>query len=246
MVQNLATHFQNITSKWKLSGMWYQILEFLYQQYSLGIGYNALNTTRSVLSSFISINITVGQIPIICRFMKYEIQCHLGCLYCLALPQIIISCEHYTYNVALSKICHAADLAVGQHGQTVHLLDVCNIMLSQGYTKFTIGDTINTTRPGCHVAELAFHAHAPDRQTSVCNCSDSLPPLLEVRGKGTQLILTLNLNGISQDTLRWWLREALCNAGIDLAILSPHSTSSASTSAAAQNKIPLLFRVGGM
>ena len=230
-----------------------QILEFLYQQYSLGIGYSALNTARSALSCFISINnVPVGQIPIICRFMKgvfnerpalpkydvtWDVNIVLHYLKSLS-PVNTIPMKLLSHKLAMLLI-----LLSGQRGQTVHLLDVRNMTLSQGYAKFTIGDKIKTTRPGRHVAELAFRAYAPDRRLCVHTALTAyLARTLDVRGKETKLFLTLKSphKGISRDTLRRWLRDALCNAGIDLTIFSPHSTRSASTSAAAKNKIPLL------
>ena len=111
--------------------------------------------------------------------------------------------------------------------------------LSQGYAKFAIGETIKTTRPGHHIAELAFRAYAPDRRLCVHTAlTANQDRTLDVWGKETRLLLTLKAphKGISHNTLRWWLREALRNAGIDLNIFSPHSTRSASTSAADQNK----------
>ena len=72
---------------------------------------------------------------------------------------------------------------------------------------------------------------------------------LNIRGKETKLLITLKAphKGISRDTLRRWVKDALSNAGIDLGIFAPHSTRSASTSMAVNNKVPLptLIRAAG-
>ena len=47
------------------------ILEFLTQLYESGLGYSAINTARSAISSFVIVdNTPAGQIPIIQRFLK--------------------------------------------------------------------------------------------------------------------------------------------------------------------------------
>ena len=108
------------------------VLEFLYNQYSLGIGYSALNTARSALPSFISINnVPVGQIPIICCFMKGIFNERP------ALPKYDITWDvnivlHYLKSLSpvstipimlLShKLVMLLILLSGQHGQTVHLV----------------------------------------------------------------------------------------------------------------------------
>ena len=96
----------------------------------------------------------------------------------------------------------------GQCGQTMHLLYVRNMTLSHGYAEFTIGDKIKK-RPGYHVAELAFHAYAPDRCLYVGTALTAYLARI--------LFLTLKAphRGISQDALKLWLRDGLCNAGID-------------------------------
>ena len=228
------------------------VLEFLYQQYSLGIGYSALNTARSALSAIISINnVPVGQIPIVYRFMKgvfnerpalprynvtWDVNIVLNYLKTLS-PVKDISLKMLSHKLVMLLI-----LLSGQRGQTVHLLDVRNMNLSQGYAKFTIGDPIKTTRPGHHVSELIFRAYAPDRRLCVHTALTAyLSRTLDVRGKETKLLITLKAphKGISRDTLRRWMKDALSNAGIDLSIFAPHSTRSASTSMAVNNKIPL-------
>jgi len=59
--------------------------------------------------------------------------------------------------------------------------------------------------------------------------------------KSTQLFIsTLAPHGpISRDTLSRWIKDTLIKSGIDMSIFTPHSTRSASTSAAAKGRVPL-------
>ena len=76
-----------------------RILEFLYQQYSLGIGCSALNRTRWALSSFISINIVpVGQIPLFVALWRVSSMNGLHYPNMMSLRMLIVSCiiwNHY-------------------------------------------------------------------------------------------------------------------------------------------------------
>ena len=44
----------------------------------------------------------------------------------------------------------------------------------------------------------------------------------------------------SVDTLSRWIRVSLVNAGVDMTILTPHSTRAARASAASTAKVPLI------
>lgn len=68
-------------------------INFLAELYDSGIGYSAINTARSAVSSIITLpnNSSFGAHPMVCRFLKGvfelkpslpKIQDHLGCQYC--------------------------------------------------------------------------------------------------------------------------------------------------------------------
>ena len=50
-----------------------------------------------------------------------------------------------------------------QRIQTVHLLDVRNVDLSESIVKISVGDKLKQTRPGYHLHELEFPAYSPDK-----------------------------------------------------------------------------------
>ena len=47
--------------------------------------------------------------------------------------------------------------------QTVHLLDIRNVDLSESIVKISVGDKLKQTRPGYHLHELEFPAYSPDK-----------------------------------------------------------------------------------
>ena len=52
-------------------------------------------------------------------------------------------------------------LLSGQRGQTLHLLDIRNLSLSESQAVFGIGDLKNS-RPGAHPSVLVFEAYPHD------------------------------------------------------------------------------------
>lgn len=132
-------------------------------------------------------------------------------------------------------------LLSGQRGQTLHLLDIRNMTVSDLRVSFRLGDPLKTSRPGAHISELVFLAYPTDRKlcivTSIINY---LERTRAVRGEITGFFLTTKtpIRVASRDTLRRWTKDIMQAAGIDLNIFSPHSTRSSSTSKAAL-KLPL-------
>lgn len=49
-------------------------------------------------------------------------------------------------------------LGSGQRGQTLHLLDIRNMIVSNSKVSLRIGHLLNTFRPGNHLSELVFEA----------------------------------------------------------------------------------------
>ena len=228
------------------------VLNFLYLQYANGLGYSAMNTARSALSTIITIdNMPIGQHPLVSRFLKGFFNDRP------ALPRYCVTwdvCTVLNYLKGLSpvstipikslihKLVMLMLLLSGQRGQTIHLLDTSNMTLSQGYAKFAIGDALKTTRPGHHLDELHFRAYAPDRRLCVHTALKAyLEQTLDNRGKETKLFISLKKphKAITLDTMK--------DAGINLAIFAPHSTRAASASKAARSKLPLatILRAAG-
>ena len=55
-------------------------------------------------------------------------------------------------------------LLSAQRIQTVHLLDIRNMSITDSIGKVSIGDKLKQTRPGYHLHDLEFPAYSPDQQ----------------------------------------------------------------------------------
>ena len=99
--------------------------------------------------------------------------------------------------------------------------------LSEGYAKFVIGDKIKTS-PGHHIQELIFKAYTLDRRLCVHTLLKAyLERTLSFRSKETKFFLYLKAphKSVSSDAIERWVRDTMSNAGTDLRLFQPHSTS---------------------
>ena len=154
-----------------------QVIDFLTKLYQRNLGYSAINTARSSLSTFITIaEIPVGQHPLVKRFLKgvfnerpalpkynttWDAQLMLDYLRTLS-PVSKLSLKLLSHKLVMLML-----LLSGQRGQTIHLADTRNLEMKNGRITIVIGDIIKTTKPNSHVQPLVFKAYAPDRRLCV-------------------------------------------------------------------------------
>ena len=139
-----------------------------------------------------------------------------------------------------------------QRIQTVHLLDVRNVDLSESIVKISVGDKLKQTRPDFHLHELEFPAYSPDK--NLCPVFTvreylSRTKTKPLRGKVTNLFISFvrPYKPVSKSTVSRWVKTTLGLAGVDLTRFKPHSIRAASISAASRISVPLgtILRTAG-
>ena len=228
-----------------------ELLQFLWVLFGTGLSYSAMNTARSALSTIITIDgQPAGQHRLVTRFLKSCFQqrpslpknnvvwdADLVLQYLKSLsPAKKLPLKLLTYKITMLLL-----LLSGQRQQTIHLLDVRNMTLTFSRVSFRIGDVVKQTRPGHHVAEIAFRAYAPDRRLCVITVLKAyLTRTLGIRGTTKQLLLTFGrpYHAASRGSIRRWVTAVLLEAGVDLSVFTPHSTRAAATSRAG-SRVPL-------
>ena len=228
-------------------------LELLHGIYSnKNLGYSAMNTARSAVSSVLVIDgKPAGQHPLVRRYLKGVFHQKP------ALPRYTATWDISTVLSHLKSLSPVKDLSLellsqkllmlslilsGQRAQTIHSFDVRNMSLSYSRVTFTIGDITKSTGPGRHTQDITFLAYALDRRLClVIVLKHYLERTLNIRGKTTQLFLFTRKphTAASRDTLRRWAKNAPAAAKIYLGIFKPHSVRSASTSFAAKSNLSL-------
>ena len=145
------------------------VLSFLTDLFKSGLGYSSINTARCALSSYFSLDnsVNISSNVLVKRFMKG--------VYTLrpALPRYNVT---WVVNVVLKylkglspleslsllqisqKLLMLLLLLSGQRGQTIHLMDIKNIFITEDNVKIVIGDLLKNSKPGKQLGELNFPA----------------------------------------------------------------------------------------
>ena len=133
-------------------------------------------------------------------------------------------------------------LLSAQRVQTLSVLKLSCMNLTDSVCKFTIVDILKQSKPGSHLSAIELAAYPHDTQLCVVNCINKYIQLTkDLRGDIDNLFITLQkpYKPASRDTLRRWLITLLNDAGVNVKEFKCHSTRSASTSAAAASNVPI-------
>ena len=133
-------------------------------------------------------------------------------------------------------------LLSGQRIQTIHLLDIRYMTLTESSCSFSISKPVKQTRPGTHVHDLVFQAYFKDPGLCIVEClQEYVIRTKSLRGEETQLLISFVKphKAVSKDTIGRWVKCVLANAGINTNQFGAHSTRSASTSAAKRSGLDM-------
>ncbi|CAG2240323.1 unnamed protein product [Mytilus edulis] len=221
------------------------VLEFLTSLYEIGLGYSAINTARSMLSSFMSVNQekTVGQWPLVKRFLKgifnlkpslpryqrtWDVEVVLKYLKTLS-PVYMLSLRVLTYKLVTLLL-----LLTGQRLQTIHSLDLDDITVTDSNIYIDVRSLLKCSKPGRHLQPIELPAFIEDKSLCIVTVLKEYLVRTSCFRKTQKLILSCikPYSHVSKDTLGRWVKIVLQTAGVDITIYKPHSTRSASTSAA--------------
>ncbi|CAG2208359.1 unnamed protein product [Mytilus edulis] len=221
------------------------VLEFLTSLYKIGLGYSAINTARSMLSSFMSVNQekTVGQWPLVKRFLKgifnlkpslpryqrtWDVEVVLKYLKTLT-PVYMLSLRVLSYKLVTLLL-----LLTGQRLQTIHSLDLDDITVTDSNIYIDVRSLLKCSKPGRHLQPIELPAFIEDKSLCIVTVLKEYLARTSCFRKTQKLILSCikPYSHVSKDTLGRWVKIVLQSAGVDITIYKPHSTRSASTSAA--------------
>ena len=231
------------------------VLKFLTELHDSGLGYSALNTAKSAVSSFLNIanpnSAQLGSNGLIKRFMKgiFEIKPSLPRYNCTwdteKVLQFLKSLSPLS-NLSLlqlsRKLVTLLALSTGQRAQTLHMLDVRNIESCETHLKLRIGDLLKQSSPSNHLSEIFISQYTFD--SDICVVKTYIMYYVtkteKLRQDSRLLVRTQKpYNWVTKQTLSHWIKDTLILAGIDMSCFTPHSTRSASCSAAVARNVPI-------
>ena len=227
------------------------IIEFLTDIFNTGVGYSAINTARSALSTFISIQgFTAGNHPLVKRFAKGAFNLRP------ALPRNLVTWDtnlvlKYITTLAPVRRIGLKDLTLkltimlallsGQRCQTLHLIRIPNITLTQNSVKIRITDLLKQTRPGHHLQEISIKAYAPDRRLCIVTVLQEYIKRTATLRRNDNLFISYvpPHKQVSKATIGRWIKYVLTKSGVDVSIFTPHSTRAAATTGAKLMNVPI-------
>ena len=220
------------------------ILDFLAKLMSDGSGYSAINTARSALSGFITIdNLPAGQHPLVKRLLKgvFNIRPALP-KYCTTWNVNIVleylgKLDNDTLNLQTMtlKLTMLLALVSGQRCQSLASLDLNDMYSSDDRIVFRFNSLLKQTRPSFQVAPLVISKFQDNPSLCVYSLLKMyLEQTTTLRTNTTRLLIMVRKPhcAVCSQTIARWLKTVLTKAGIDTKVFSAHSTRSAATSAA--------------
>ena len=231
------------------------VLEFFSELYYVsGFGYNAINTTRSALASFLVLKDsthTVGTHPIIARFMKGVFQLR---------PPRPRYVDIWDVNVVFrylrkrspantlslkdltKKLCMLIALISTQRAQSLQLLRLDSMTLKDSSVTFYLDELLKQNKPGNTGFRIHMKAYPPDRRLCIINyIKHYLARTKDLRGKESRLFVSFRKphTRVSSQTISRWIKDVMVEAGIDTSVYKAHSTRAAATSAASRADLPV-------
>jgi len=228
------------------------VLNFLEELFRDEKSYSNINTARSALSTFISIdNHAVGSHPLVSRFMKgvftlrppapryeetWDVSIMLDYLRTLA-PVRRISLKDLTMKLVMLLL-----LITAQRKQTLLLFDVHKLVMTRGSCSFQLTGLVKTSRPGDRKGTIVVKGYAPDRRLWVMFAlREYLNRTKPLRKNHSQLFISYQkpCQAITGQTLSRWISLTMAKAGLNTDVYKPHSTRSAAVSRADERGVPI-------
>lgn len=232
-----------------------QVLEFLSFQ-SKTVGYSAVATARSALSTFIKIDsVKVGDHPLVSRFMSglFNLKPALPRYTETWNPQIVLN-HLKTYptagNLSLKqltqKLVMLMALLSAQRTQTLQKLSLEGMTTSPGKYIFHVSSLLKQTSAkggqNRHLFPIIFTSYNVDKRLCVVELLTAYIERTASLRKSTKQLLICYVaphGPASKDTISRWIRQTMKDAGINTSVFKPHSTRGAATSAAKAANVPI-------
>ena len=230
------------------------VLNFLAALFHDGNGYSVINSARCSLSAFLPYidGKSVGSHPLVCRLVKgvfvkrpslpkYSVTWDVGVVlrYLASLP----APEELSFKMLTYRFVMLLCLLTGQRGHALYQLKVSDCHLDLNCSRLTIvySSIHKCTTPSSHTRPSVLLAYPYDKKLCVVEHFKLYVIYTQQFRKDDSLFITLLKphGAISRATYGRWIKEVLTSAGVNTNIFGPHSTRSASTSAALAAGAPI-------
>ena len=224
------------------------VINFLTSLHTRGLGYSAINTAKSALSSVLPAavkrEVYFGTNSLTCRLLKgvfntrpslprYTVTWHTDLVLRYLETQTIDACSLKDLTLKLTMLLA---LCSAQRLQGLRALSINTCVFSSNSCVFYINKMLKTTRIGRHQQPIKFTRFENRELCVLTHLEKYIAIMQKVRGGHDQLLLSYVKPHcpVREDTISRWLKTILRAAGIDTQQFTAHSTRSAGTSKAAR------------
>ena len=129
-------------------------------------------------------------------------------------------------------------LVSAQRCQTLHLIEVTDVMVSSNRVTIYPNHLLKQSKPGHHLAVMSFETFAEDENLCLVKVISEYLQRTEHLRTGEKLLISSVKphKAVSKDTVARWIKNTMQKAGIDN-MFKPHSIWAASTSKAIRSSI---------
>ena len=241
--------FTNVHGIHPLAPTVIEAINFLTEYFDTGVGHSSMNTTRSCLSSFITIDsIPLGDVPVIARFIKgtrrlrppggkvTHVWNPLTVLHHLQGwgPTAKLSLQQLTRRTMVLFL-----LATGQRLQALHLMKRSDLQWEENTLKIKYSDRLKTNDPVDSPLVLLFKRHT-EQDLCVFAHIEAYLANINTAPAAPYVFSTVKLptSRASSATISRQVKATLTSAGIE-ENFTAYTARHASTSAASRANIPL-------
>lgn len=227
-----------------------EVLEFLLSLHDSKLGYSAINTARSALSSFLPdiTSGTIGNTPLVKRFLKGIFAMNpplprYNCIWdveqVLKYLRSLFPLENLNLKELTLKLVMLIALTTAQRVQSLHQLKLANMTRRTGSVTFVFTDLLKQSSPKIKAPFVKLLAFSKPELCVVTTFNYYLLRTENLRNCENQLFISFVRphRPVSRDTISRWLKSVLQSAGIDTSVFKAHSTRAASVSAANRNNV---------
>ncbi|XP_072032829.1 uncharacterized protein [Amphiura filiformis] len=251
------TRWLDFCSRWGTNPMQSDVgpvLSFLTEQFSnFNLSYSAMNTCRCALSTFLIIPgaHTVGTHPLITRFIKgvFQIRPTLprySEVWDVTIVLNYLKSLHPTNQLRLRdltfKLTMLMALTTGQRVQTLHMLNLEDMVVHSNDITFYCSKLLKQSRPGNVGMKIEFKSYNVDKRVCVLSVLQHYIKVTKsLRGDEQQLLISFRKphGKVTKDTISGWIKRTMKAAGVNIEVFKSHSTRAASCSAANSRHVPI-------
>lgn len=235
-------------------------LGFLTSLHKQGLGFSAINTARSALSSVMTLGdkTTFGEHPLVVRFLKgifelkpsmprYSVVWDVGTVfdYFLSMPVL----EDLTLKQLTLKLTMLLALTTAQRCQTLACLDIELMQVMPDRIRFTLKEKLKTTRPGSHLEPIEVTAFPQEPRLCPVRHIEQYITRTQNHRQSSKLLLSFikPYKQVTTSSIGRWIKSTLSEAGIDEEQFSAHSSRTASSSYGLQSGLTIqdILKAGG-